>query len=503
MYLINNFVMKFFRNTCFLLSLICIIAFVVDRSKADALQIVYPKTPNTEISANSTFIVGNATPGSKLTINDKEVKVHENGSFVEVVPLKDGFNRIKIESVDGLEHEILSYIVKKVPPKTLTVTDKDLTEFAPNEYIYAAVVKNNTPLRAQPDENSKRLTHLNADTVLMLNGKKGDYFRVSLTPTQNAWIKADSVVNYSTINGKMLAVASDVNVSEDKLYEYIRTSLDFPVPYKITETDNGLMLNLYNIKANNADTKLFAPDETLKSLAINTVSSDNVSTYFVELNQNLWGYDAYYEGKELVLRIRKAPKIDTAKPLNGITIAIDAGHGGADYGAIGPTGVKEKEINLDIAKKLQKTLEASGAQVVMTRVEDVDVPLYERPKVAKKSDALILLSIHANALSDGANPYEKHGTSVFYYNKESAELDKVLRDTMIKELETRDDGVCNCSFVMTRPTMPLSVVIEVAYMIHPEEYTLLLDDKFRNKASESIKDGLEKFLLNSVNSDNK
>lgn len=69
---------------------------------------------------------------------------------------------------------------------------------------------------------------------------------------------------------------------------------------------------------------------------------------------------------------------------------------------------------------------------------------------------------------------------------------------MTKELGTKDDGVCKCSFVLTRPTMPLSVLVEVAYMIHPDEYKLLLDDGFRQKAAEAIKKSLETYVLNSV-----
>lgn len=487
--------MNILKKTCFILPL----AFVLNALSSDALQIVYPKTPNTEISAESTFIIGNTTPDSKLTINDKEVKVYENGSFVEVVQLKDGFNRINIDSKNDKQHDMMSYIIKKVPKVSLTIPDTELIEFPNNEFIYASVVKNNTPLRAQPDENAMRITHLSNDTVLMINGKKGDYYRVSLYNDSNVWVKADSVVTYSTINAKMLASVSDVIVSNDKLYEYIKTPMSFAVPFKVTESDTGLRLDLYNIKENPADTKIFKPTETIKSFAINTLAPDNKSTYYIELNDKLWGYNAYYEGNTLVLKIRKTPHIDTKNPLKGITIALDAGHGGNDAGAIGPTGVKEKEINLDIAKKLQKSLEDAGATVVMTRTDDTDTELYGRVKTAQKGDALILLSLHANALADGADPYQKHGTSTFYYNSESQELAKLLKDTLTKDLNTKDDGVCKYSLVMTRPTIPLSVLIEIAYMIHPEEYSLLLDENFRQKAADSIKKALETYMLNSIN----
>ena len=135
----------------------------------------------------------------------------------------------------------------------------------------------------------------------------------------------------------------------------------------------------------------------------------------------------------------------------------------------------------------------------MTRTDDTDIELKARPCIAQKEDALILLSIHANALSDGANPYEKHGTSTYYYNAQAVNLAKILRDTLTKNLGTRDDGVYRYSLVLTRPTMPLSVLIEVAYMINPQEYAMLIDENFQQKAANAITKALETYLLNSVN----
>ncbi len=80
------------------------------------------------------------------------------------------------------------------------------------------------------------------------------------------------------------------------------------------------------------------------------------------------------------------------------TIAIDAGHGGHDPGAIGRSGLKEKTITLDIAKRLAALVkDRLGCKVVMTRDTDVFIPLDQRPFIAKSHDADLFVSIHVNA----------------------------------------------------------------------------------------------------------
>lgn len=228
-------VKRILKNTGFILPF----ALSLGVLQVDALQVVYPKSSNHQTYAKSTFFVGNTEPEAALKINGKDVKVYENGAFVEVVELKDGINKFEIESKIGEECEKTTYTVKKLQ-KTATQPAKkveELTEFPENEYMYVAAVKNNVPLRENPSSSAKRITHISKDTVLMVNGKKGAYYRVSLTPEKNVWILSDDVVSYSSINTKMLAVINKVDVSEDKLFTYIKTEMSFPVPYVVTETD--------------------------------------------------------------------------------------------------------------------------------------------------------------------------------------------------------------------------------------------------------------------------
>lgn len=475
------------------LNILAGVLFFVFGIKTEALEVVYPSRPEVKTSASSIFFVGNANKDANLILNGEKVKVWDNGSFVQVVALNEGKNRFLIEEHNSDENKKLEYIVEKV--KNVPNYDtSSLNYFDKNIYNYATVVNNNTPFRANADENAKRVTHLPKGTMVRLVGEKGNYYLVSLSDDENVWVKKADVVNYLSMKEPIFAAISDISVSDDKLYDYIKINLDMQVPYKIEEIDGGLNFKIYGVHKNIADNKILNEIGNVKNVAI-TTSLDKVTTLFIDLNSKLWGYDCFYSGNDLIVKIRKEPVVDVQKPLNGLTIAVDAGHGRSDYGSVGPTRVKESELNLDIAKKLKKELENCGATVVLTRDDDTDVPLYDRPKKAIAENALIMVSIHANALPDGADPYQKHGTSVFYYNRESEKLAQTLKEQLIKDLGTKDDGTSKASFVLTRPSMPLSVLVEVAYMIHPTEYSLLLDEKFRTRAAVSIKNALQAYVL--------
>ena len=99
------------------------------------------------------------------------------------------------------------------------------------------------------------------------------------------------VINHSLINEKLHATVCDVVLSEDKNYEYIKSSLDIKAPFSVKEVEGGLELEIFGVKNNAADSKIFKPMTAIKNLAIATAQTGEISKYFIELNQKLWGYD--------------------------------------------------------------------------------------------------------------------------------------------------------------------------------------------------------------------
>ena len=214
-----------------------------------------------------------------------------------------------------------------------------------------------------------------------------------------------------------------------------------------------------------------------------------------------WGYDPRFEGNDFLFELRTPPSLQASarSSLEGLTIAVDAGHGSPDTGAIGTTGYMEKDANLALAQNLQQQLLAKGAQVIMIRTGNEDVPLADRPKVAWKNKADILISIHNNALPYGGNPFLKHGFGVYYFTPMSLQLASEVHSAYSKrfvgasDYNLRDDGLYYDNLALTRsPQMP-SILTESAYMIVPEEEAYLKTEEFRSACSGAIIKGLESY----------
>ena len=185
----------------------------------------------------------------------------------------------------------------------------------------------------------------------------------------------------------------------------------------------------------------------------------------------------------------------------GTTIAVDAGHGSPDPGAMGKNGTKEKDVTLDIAKRTKRLLEAKGARVIMIRSGDADVGLEERAERANNAGADIFVSIHVNAHMDASIG----GTMTYIYNgngntsdtsriQESNKLARYVQAELLKNLGLRDGGVRSANFVVLRSTKMPAILAELAFISNAAEEKLMQTDNFRNKSAEAIVNGIGYYI---------
>ncbi|MBE0467087.1 MAG: N-acetylmuramoyl-L-alanine amidase, partial [Candidatus Desulforudis sp.] len=181
-------------------------------------------------------------------------------------------------------------------------------------------------------------------------------------------------------------------------------------------------------------------------------------------------------------------------------VVIDPGHGGQDPGAIGPSGLREKDVNLAIALEVARLLRQEGVQVILTRTTDRSVELEARAQMANETGADIFVSIHANANVNRS----KHGTSTHYWlypdvmtpGQMAARgmLARALHDVLILELGRNDLGLFQDRFLVLRATNMASVLVEVAFISNVEEEKLLADRDFQNRAAKAIVEGIRNYF---------
>lgn len=213
-------------------------------------------------------------------------------------------------------------------------------------------------------------------------------------------------------------------------------------------------------------------------------------------------------------------------------VVIDPGHGGEDTGAVGPSGVAEKDITLGVAEKLSAALrEKADCSVILTRQNDVFIPLEERTAIANRSSADIFLSIHVNAalsksvdgvetffLSFDSTDEDARRLAAFENSfsapghvrsdvggdlmeilmdmanteshHESAALAEAVQASLLKGVKREDRGVKQAPFtVLVGATMP-AVLVEVGFISNPREERRLASDKGQLKVADSLTDGV-------------
>lgn len=601
--------------------LICIFAassFAVGQEKPK-IEVIYP-TANQRIAAvDSTFIFGNVTPGSELTINKTPIKVYPNGAFLAFLPIRSGKFSFALEAT-LYNQKATKEIPLEVPepyvvPESLAIvkgymspssdvtvmegdfwsagfrgtpglhgyfllsTNKTLVPMSesppiPQGYWAQAVfgqgyfpdsllvkgsyngnlVLDNThvgdtaaityylcrkPLRLW-DSRDRQFPHQldsckctvrksesritvwpktkivvgelkDSTQTLRVGPRKGyfsvfqprglrmrvtgyanNHYRARLVDNQDVWISDSSI--------RLLPEGSRIPSGEFSLIRTRRVEdgvqitfnpgaqLPFDVDYDPLR--NQLLLDLFNCTSSIDWIRYDATDSMIAAINFEQLQV-GVVRLKIDLNETLWGYDCTYNGNQFVLKLNRRPAL--SHKLRGIKIVVDPGHS-PDPGASGPTGYKEKDANLAIALQLKELLEKADATVFMTRSGDTPLALYERPVLAQQFGADIFISVHNNAVPDGVNPFVNNGTSTFYYHPQSHELAASVHRRMVPATGLNDYGLYHGNFAVIRPTGFLSILVECAFMMIPEQEMALKTEEYCGKIARAICDGVLDFV---------
>jgi N-acetylmuramoyl-L-alanine amidase len=344
-----------------------------------------------------------------------------------------------------------------------------------------------------------KLLYLPPGILVNVTGKRDDFYELSLANDITGYINVDSVmllpegtpiprgrVSYITVD----SADGDVRISAD---------VGIKLPYELIESGDARHLDI-DIFGVTGDVDWIRYNVRSPLARVITWSQPLDGVFRISIDADyIWGYKAFYDSTEFTLLLTRKPNMrgvfrgNFGGTLRGVKIAIDPGHS-SDFGAVGPTGFKEKDANLWISHELRKMLEAKGAEVLMTRYGHEHVPLYARPDKAEKWGADVLVSIHNNALPDGINPIVNNGTSAYYYFPHSKPLAEAIHRRMLKRTGLRDHGLYSGNLVLTRCSTIPSVLVECAFMMIPEQEAMLKSDRFQRQCAKAIVQGIEDFL---------
>jgi N-acetylmuramoyl-L-alanine amidase len=346
--------------------------------------------------------------------------------------------------------------------------------------------------RPQPDDTYKWF--LLPGTRLALTGRSGDFVRVRLDASLEAWILAADARLLEAGTPMPRRVARNARVVPGVGWS------DFVVPvnerpaHLVMQDDRSMTLTLYGTTSSSDVTRFVSNDSVIRMVTWDQDATDRLR-FTLHLAERPFGYLAFWDDARgaFVLRVRRPPSIrDSRSPLHGLTIAVDPGH--PPVGATGPTGLYEGDAVLAVGERMRALLEQRGATVVMTRTTPDPVALAARPIIARRANAHALVSIHLNALPDGVNPFGAHGTETYFLHPQAEPLARAAQQRMVARMGLRSNGVFSRTLALARPTWMPSILAEGAYIMIPEQEAALRTPGYQDAYALALVEGLEAFF---------
>lgn len=434
-----------------------------------------------------------ALPGSTLT-GFKNMILYE-------MPPGNGNNMPGIYRGEYTVQSTDSFLSIKMPVKLVDKQGNSITKETPNHFSVQS------PLASDVAITKGRLAHLEyglgedrlggakigyLDSLVLLNitGKVGNDYKVRLAPSLTAYIPDELVTLLPKGSTGASSLTGAWSVYGDDKYDYVTVALGAKLPYQsYQEKDpSRIIVDVYGATNNTNWISQLQSAAEIEQAEYEQVADEIFRIKIKLKHRQHWGHQIYYRGNTLVIKIKQQPK-DLS--LKNLTIAVDAGHGGSNTGAGGPTGSSEKMLALAVSLKLQKALQAAGAKVIMTRTTEKFFDNKQRILFYRDSMPDLLISIHLNSSSD---PIRSGGTSTHYRYIGFQPLSVAINKRM-QELGLRQYGVVGSfNFMLNSPTEYPNCLVETLFLSNPAEEALMLDENFQEQMAQKILEGMLDFL---------
>ena len=335
-----------------------------------------------------------------------------------------------------------------------------------------------------------KIGYLDSMVMLKVIGKVGNKYKVQLSKYRTAFIEDDAVEFLPKGTYTPESLTGRWSVFGDDKYDYVQLGLSARLPYQSFQlTDPAkVVVDVFGATNNTNWITQLENTQEIKNVSYEQIE-DEVFRITIELKHaQHWGHLIYYKGNTLVVKIRRQPP---ELALNKLIIGVDAGHGGSNVGAGGPTGSSEKMLALAVSLKLQQALEKEGAKVIMSRSSEKFFDNRERILFYRDSLPDLLVSIHLNSAAD---PIRVTGTSTFYRYPGFRNLSNFIYKRML-ELGLEEHGNnSSFNFMLNSPIEYPNALVETLFISNPADEAKILDEKFQQQIADKVVQGIKDFL---------
>lgn len=304
----------------------------------------------------------------------------------------------------------------------------------------------------------------------------------------------------SVIPSSLYSTSADMltyNLEEiDNQTDAMTLSFSHPVVHGFDRTNDSIIVYLYNVSRYNEETFKNTFAKSLFSKATISLMSGNGLKLTIPIDKDsLVNTYLGADGKALKISV-KAPKKQIApvtpiikKPSGVKRVVIDAGHGGTDCGAI-RNGINEKDITLDVSKRVESLLKKQGYQVTMTRTNDIYVSLADRVSISEANAPDIFVSIHVNS---STRP-EITGIETHYYHQESLNLAQTVHSSLASTIKSNNRGLFKSKFYVINHTTAPAILIEIGFISNDNERAQLVSEKRKQDTAKAIVEGINNYF---------
>ncbi|WEG73211.1 N-acetylmuramoyl-L-alanine amidase [Vagococcus intermedius] len=339
----------------------------------------------------------------------------------------------------------------------VAISDSNKGQKSPATNLTATIRQDKTKLLLKPKEDSPTITTLKSGT------------KITISSEQSGWSQVRAGKKEGWISNRSIKMGS-------------RKKIDAPLTNKLYARQNGTYIRAKAKRSSESIYTLTYGDELIylgtKGDWYKVLSPDKQIGYLPNWTVNFSKPD------------KKAPY--QISPLADKIIILDAGHGGSDVGAISNDGIiYEKMITLSSARFVEKALDKTGANVVMTRSNDTFVDLQEIPLRGELVNADVFISFHydSSGLSNQAT-----GFTTYYYHEKDIPLGEVINKHLEKNIPLVNRGVALGDFLVIRESNTPSLLLELGYMNNDLDMQQFITKTYQKLVAKSVTDGLTEYF---------